>query len=507
MPQLLSKTKYLNGRQCLRYLWVLFNDPKRVLATDASTQYIFDQGHVVGELAKQLYPDGIEVPQDSFSGNIDQTKRLLKERKPLFEAGILAGNLYSRVDVLYPADDESWDIIEVKSSTSVKDIHIQDAAYQRYCCMKMGLNIRKCYIAVINNQYVREGEIDPQGLFNIHDITEEVLAISDDIPNQVEEMFEAIDRKTCPEMIIGPHCRDPYECPLEECWEHLPEGNVFTLYYGGKKSFDLYDRGIVSVKDIPVDYKLSEKQAIQKQSLATGEAYLDKEAIKGFLASLEYPLYYMDFETINPAVPLFDGTRPYQATPFQFSVHVVRDGHSQPEHYSFLAEGTQDPRPAFLTNLKKVIGDTGSIVIYNAGFETAILTDLTKNLTTSGVEYKDWRGVLSVTAQPVSQHNEWLKGILERIVDLLTPFRNFSYYHPIQNGSASLKAILPALTGKAYKELAIADGQLASMQFERVTYGEVSDEERDKVRSDLEKYCSLDTEGMIWIVDKLRELI
>jgi len=486
MPQLLSKTKYLNGRQCLRYLWVLFNDPDRVPAPDANTQYIFDQGHVVGELAKKLFPDGIDVPQGSFMGNINQTKELLKERKPLFEAGILASNLYSRVDVLYPVDDGSWDIIEVKSSTSIKDVHIQDAAYQRYCCIQLGLNIRKCYISLINNQYVKDGEIDPEGLFNIQDITEEILATSGDIPDQVEEMYEVIDRETCPEMIIGPHCKDPYECPLEECWEHLPEDNVFTLYYSGKKSFDLYDKGIMSIQDIPGDFKLSGKQLIQKESLETEETHLDKEAIKGFLTSLEYPLYYMDFETINPAVPLFNGTRPYQQIPFQFSVHVVREEHSNPEHYSFLAEGTQDPRLGLLEELRNVLGESGSVIVYNQGFEEGILKNLGK-------------------AFP--EHEQWVNRIISRMEDLLTPFRNFDYYNQNQKGSASLKAVLPVVTGKGYEDLDIAEGQLASMLFEKVTYSEVSDEERAKVRSDLEKYCALDTEGMTWIVGKFGELV
>ena len=486
MPQLLTKTKYLSGLQCLRYLWVLFNDPDRVPAPDRNTQYGFDQGHLVGELAKKLFPDGIDVPQEGFMGNIDQTIRLMEERRPLFEAGILADNLYSRIDVLYPADDESWDIIEVKSSTSVKDIHIRDAAYQRYCCMKMGLNIRKCYIITINNQYVKDGEINPEGLFNTNDITDDVLAISDNIPNQVEEMFEVINRERCPEMIIGSHCHDPYDCPLEECWEHLPEGNVFTLYRSGKKSFGLYDKGIMSIKDIPGDYKLSEKQVIQKESLVTGETHLDKKAINDFLASLEYPLHYMDFETINPAVPLFDGTRPYQHTPFQFSVHVVREPHLTPEHYSFLAEGTQDPRPRLLEELQKNLSDVGSIIIYNKGFEEGVLKDLGKAF----LEY-----------------DNWVNQVISRMVDLLIPFRNFDYYHPSQKGSASLEAVLPAVTGKGYEGLDIADGKLASILFEKVTYNEAPDEERFTVRSDLEKYCALDTEGMIWIVDKLRMLV
>lgn len=485
MNTLLSKTKYITGLQCPRLIWTQFHEPEKIPETDPVTQHIFDQGHLVGELAKKLFPGGIDISTEDFMGNISNTIDLLKNRKPLFEAGILTGNLYSRVDILCPTGEEEWDIVEVKSSTSVKGVHIDDVAYQRYCCTQSGLNIRKCYLALINNQYVRDGEIDPEGLFNLHDITDDVLAISDDIPNQVEEMFEVIDRETCPEMIIGPHCRDPYECPLEECWEHLQEGNVFTLYYSGKKSFDLYDRGIVSIKDIPSDYKLSEKQAIQKESLVTGETHLDKEAIKGFLASLAYPLYYMDFETINPAVPLFDDTRPYQHTPFQFSVHVVRDAHSNPEHYSFLTEGTQDPRPRLLEELQKILGDSGSIIAYNKGFEEGILKNLGKAL---------------------PEYESWVTQILSRMVDLLTPFRNFDYYHPSQKGSASLKAVLPTVTGKGYDNLDIADGKLASILFEKVTYSEVSDKERNKVRSDLEKYCALDTEGMIWIVDKLNDL-
>ena len=482
---LLTKTKYINGLQCPKYLWVLFNDPGRVPAPDANTQYTFDQGHVVGELAKKLFPDGIDVPQTSFRDNIDQTIQLMKERKPLFEAGILAGNLYSRLDILCPANEDEWDIVEVKSSTRVKDVHIDDLSFQKICCEEAGLTIGKCYIVYINNKYVRNGEIDSSQLFIRADLTPEVENISVDIRDKIKSMLQVALLGECPEVIIGPHCREPYDCPLEECWEHLPESDVFSLYYSGKKAFDLYNMGIVSIKDIPSDYKLSDKQVIQKESLITGEAHLDNDAIKGFLSSLEYPLYYMDFETINPGVPLFNGARPYQNIPFQFSVHVVSDEHSEPKHLSFLAEGTQDPRPKLLKELQKALGDRGSIITYNKGFEEGILRGL---------------------AETFPGCKEWVNQVITRIVDLLTPFRNFDYYHPAQNGSASLKSVLPAVTGKGYENLDIAEGMLASIKYEKVTYGEVSDEERNKVRSDLEKYCSLDTEGMIWIVEKLKEL-
>ncbi len=487
MPfKLLSKSKYMTGLQCPRLIWIKFHEPEKIPEPDPCTQYIFDQGHLVGELAKKLFPEGIDISTDNFMGNISNTKNLLKSRKPLFEAGILAGKLYSRIDILSPAVEEEWDIVEVKSSTGVKDVHISDVAYQRYCCNQPGLNIRKCFLALINNQYVKNGEIDPEGLFNIHDVTDQVEEASVGMQDRIDRILEVINQETCPEMIIGPHCRDPYECPLTDCWDSLPEHNIFTLYYGGKKSFAMYDNGIVTVGEIPDDYKLNDKQRIQQACVVNGEPYVDKEAIQDFLSSLQYPLYYLDFETIGPAIPLFDGVRPYQNIPFQYSVHVVQDEQSPPAHYSFLASGTDDPRPALLAELQKVLGDSGSIITYNKGFEEGILRDL---------------------AEVFPEYNDWIDQVCSRLVDLLVPFRNFDYYHPAQKGSASLKAVLPAITGRGYEDLDISDGQLASITFLAATYGDMPEEEREKVISDLEEYCGRDTEGMIWIVEKLRGLI
>jgi len=321
---LLSKSLYLNGLQCPRYIWIQFHEPERIPEPDSVTQHIFDQGHEVGYLAKKLFPGGIDIPQDDFMGNIEKTNELLNDRKPLFEAGILADKLYSRVDILSPAGEDQWDIFEVKSSTSVKDVHINDVAFQRHCCSQYGLNIRNCNLVLINNQYVRNGEIDPKGLFNIHDVTDKVDEASIGIQDKIDNIIEVVNRDTCPEMVIGPHCRDPYECPLTDCWEHLPEHSVFSLYWGGKKAFEMYNNGVLTVSDIPVDYGLNGKQLIQQAAVVSGEPHIDKEAIREFLSLLEYPLYYLDFETIGPAIPLFDGVRPYQDVPFQYSLHVVQ---------------------------------------------------------------------------------------------------------------------------------------------------------------------------------------
>jgi hypothetical protein len=485
MPyKLLSKSKYLSGLQCPKYLWIQVNEPERIPETDPVTQYIFDQSHLVGELAKRLFPGGIDIPTDDFMGNIRQTEELLEQRKPLFEAGILAESIYSRVDILSPSNENSWDLIEVKSTTSVKDVHLDDVSFQKHCCEMLGLKIEKCFLMHINNQYVKEGEIDPQKFFTLQDITGEVEERSNGIQDRIADMLEVISAPICPDVTIGKHCSDPYDCALNECWEFLPEYSVFKLYYGGKKSFDLFSNGIITISEIPESYKLNDKQRIQQACEISGKPHVDREGISNFLGTLQYPLYYLDFETVGPAVPLFDGTRPYQAIPFQFSLRVAENGGANPKHFSFLASGTGDFRPTFLAELKNVLGDTGSVVVYNQGFEEGILKEL---------------------ALAFPEYGGWVNRVRERLVDLLSPFRQFHYYNPLQKGSASLKSVLPALTGKGYEDLVISDGQAASIAFQAVTYGNVSEEERNKVRLDLEKYCGLDTEGMIWIVDSLRD--
>ena len=481
---LLSKTRYLNGMQCLKYLWILSHEPEKIPVLDMATKYMFDQGHLVGDLAKRLFPGGIDIPTDDFMGNIRRTEELLEKRKPLFEAGILTEGIYSRVDILNPSNVNGWDLIEVKSTTSVKDVHLDDVSFQKYCCEKLGLKIQKCLLMHINNQYVKEGEIDPQKFFTLEDITGKVEQSSNGIQDRIADMLGVISATTCPEVTIGKHCSDPYDCALTECWAFLPEYNIFKLYYGGKKSFDLFDSGIITIREIPDSYKLNDKQRIQQACELSGKPYVDREGISNFLDTLQYPLYYLDFETVGPAVPLFDGTRPYQAIPFQFSLHVAENDGAKPKHFSFLASGTGDFRPTFLAELKNVLGDAGSIVVYNQGFEEGILKEL---------------------ALAFPEYHDWVNRVRERLVDLLSPFRQFHYYNPLQKGSASLKSVLPALTGKGYEDLDISDGQAASIAFQAVTYGNVFEEERNKVRSDLEKYCGLDTEGMIWIIASLRD--
>src|SRR5208283_1994248 len=289
----------------------------------------------------------------------------------------------------------------------------------------------------------------------------------------------------CPEIQIGKQCDSPYTCPLHEnCWSFLPPQNVLELYYDTKgRGWDLLKRGVLRIADIPENYPLSDKQEIQRAVAISGRPHIKRTQIEAFLKNLQHPLHFLDFETFSTAIPMFDGTRPYEQIPFQFSLHIVRKAGAKPEHRKFLAEGRNDPRSEFMRQLKSAVEPHGSIVVFNAPFE---------------------KGLMKKCADALPEYASWVAAVNRRVVDLLIPFRGFNFYHPNQSGSASLKQVLPALTGKGYEHLAIKEGETAGREFLRVTFGDVSESERKRVRRALEKYCGMDTEGMLWILDALR---
>lgn len=240
-----------------------------------------------------------------------------------------------------------------------------------------------------------------------------------DIEHKIVDILNFISLNNEPEIEIGEYCKKPFECPMKEhCWAFLPEGSVYDLYYGGKKSFDLFQSGVLKISDIPDDYNLSANQEIQKACAVNDQVHINKEKIKGFLDSLSYPLYYLDFETINPVVPPYKGIKPYQKVPFQFSLHIQEAENEDAEHVSLLAEGIENPFPEILQSLKDNLSNTGDIIVYNASFEEGILKDGAEMYP----EYSDW----------------YESNILPRIKDLLAPFRSFYYYDSKQKGSMSI---------------------------------------------------------------------
>jgi hypothetical protein len=486
-PPVLSKSTYVQGLQCEKLLWFRYNARDQLQPPGAQTQAVFDQGHEVGGWAKRLFPDGLEVAPGTADFDVvcGETQRLLPLRRPLFEAGFRAASGYARADILNPVDD-AWDLIEVKSSSGVKDVHLEDIAFQAHVCAAAGLTIRRCHLLHINSQYARQGEVDPRKLFTQVDVTPQVSSLQAGIEVRISAFSRVIGAAEPPAVRIGLHCRTPYVCPMTHvCWRFLPEHNVTTLYRGGKKAFKFLEQEITEIIRIPESAALGRSQQIQKAAVLSNEIQADPGEIRLFLNRMEYPIHYLDFETMAAAVPVFDGLRPFEQIPFQFSLHIVRRPGAEPEHHSFLAEGRDDPRPEFMDALAGAIGPSGSIVAYNASFE---------------------RGVLAGCARALPRHSTWEQSLRPRIVDLLDPFRRFHCYHPAQHGSASIKAVLPALTGRNYDSLAIGEGGTASLEFFRATFTEVSAAERARVRKNLEEYCHLDTMAMVWLVARLQEL-
>jgi len=444
----ISKSKFLNGLQCSKLLWHAYNAKHLISEPDDSQQAIFDQGHEVGELAKRLFPGGIEVGQGilDIETVLKLSQKAILQRKPMFEAAFAYEGGYARVDILNPVDEDAWDIIEVKSSTSVKDVHVQDLAFQSFVYAGAGLKIRRCFLMHIDSDYVRQGDLDPHKLLKQVDVTAKVVALSQQIEPHLSEMSRIIRLKTSPEVDIGKHCDSPYECPMHDhCWKHLLPDNPLTLYRGKEKGFELLADGIQSIINIPENYPLNPKQMIQREAARSGQPHISERAIWQFLRQLEYPLYYLDFETFGAALPLFNNTSPYEQIPFQFSLHVQAKPGGKTKQYSYLAKGRTDPRRKFIEALRKVMGESGSIITYNAPFE---------------------KGMLDAIAKVYPEHQPWVKQIKDRVVDLLLPFRAFRYYHPSQRGKCSLKSVLPALTGKSYSELDIKEGGTASREFQ-----------------------------------------
>ncbi len=490
----LTKTDYVNGLTCPKSLWLAFNAPGRLPKADESAQYLMDQGRQIGELARRRYPAGVLLPTGSVRENDQRSRRLADRRVPLFEAGFIhpSGACYARADVLLPIGKDEWDLAEVKSSGSVKEEHLHDVAFQLYCYTGAGLKIRKCSLLLVNTEYERSGEIDPIQFFREEDVTDAVRGVEPTVQPNVGRLLQVTHSRECPEFGRGePFHKDEGGVHEDDSiWKEHPASDISDLYGGGKKVLQLLEAGVFKIRDIPKSVVLTGKQSVQRAAHTSGRTHVDRRKLATFLEGLRYPLHFLDFETIYPALPLFDGTRPYQQIPFQFSVHMVKAPGHKPHHHSFLSLEPTDPRAELLESLRKVIGSEGNLVAYHQSFEMSRLEELARFL---------------------PEHAKWVRAAKGRFVDLLTPFREFAYYNPEQGGSASLKSVLPAITGHGYDGFVIANGSQASLAFLHAAFGtgdgkKASLNEVKEIRRALERYCGQDTEGMVWIVEKLADL-
>jgi len=484
----ISKTKYCAGVQCLKRLYLLVHSPELAAQPDDSAEAIIEQGREVGMLARKLFPGGVEVSERGLDQAIRTTRELIE--KPdvpaIFEGVFEHHNVLVKVDILHRRRDGRWRFVEVKSTTDVKPQHEDDIGIQYRVLRRSGIDVASACLAHVNRNYLYPGgEIDVCRFFKIRNLTRQILKSQPKLTSQLLSEFTVLAMKQAPDIAPGRHCTHPVTCEFfERC--NAPRSNDHIGYLPrihASAVEELEDRGIKSIRDIPDDFELNEIQRRAAECVRSGEPWFEREGLNSELGALKYPLFFMDFESVNPCVPRFAGMHPYDHLCFQYSVHVVRDPGAPPEHFEFLATDVSDPRREFISSLSAGLGDSGSIVVYNAAFESQRLSELVA-----------W----------LPEFGDRINNIQGRLFDLLPVVRNH-VYHPAFAGSYSLKSVLPALVPEmTYDGMEVANGQAAGLAWESLVRGNLNSTERDTVRNALLDYCGQDTLALLRLLQTLR---
>lgn len=495
----LSKSKYCNLWQCPKLLWLNKIKPEEK-TEDPALQARFDEGNVVGDLAMGLFGDFIEVTAFKKDGKLDlnEMMRLTKQYidegvENICEASFSYNGLYCAVDILRK-DGDGYAIYEVKSSTEEKYIYGVDISYQKYVLEHCGVNVTGTYLVCIDSSYIRGDELEIDKLFKVIDMSETVDIEIQNVPSLLRRAEEIMALKDDPDIDIGLHCRDPYECAFwEHCTKHLPSPSGFDLYsMRFKKMIEYYNQGIVSYDDLLNNGKI--KNEIQlRQILFTNtnqEPYIDKDNIRKFLDTLSYPLYFLDFETMQQVIPQYKGTSPYDQIPFQYSLHYIEHEGGELKHKEFLAESGVDPRRALAERLCEDIPMNVCVTAYNKGFECGRIKELAR-------AFPD-----------LATH---LLNINDNMADFLVPFRSGYYYNKAMalGGKFSIKIVLPALFPDDpelnYHNLeGVHNGTEAMTIFPRIK--DLPPDEQQKARHNLLKYCELDTYAMVKLWEDLERV-
>lgn len=490
---MLTKSGFIKYIQCPKRLW-LYKNRKDLLPEeiDLALQKRFDEGGEVEVYAYQLFLDGIMAHQNDIEQAKRQTKQLIdRGMNTIFQATITAGSLFCRADIIdFDKENKQWDIYEIKSSTQVKPIHLPDLAFQKICFEQSGLKIGKLYVIHVNNQYIRKGEINPKELLIIENVTEQVEELIDKTNSDIQSACEILDLTNEPAVEILKQCHNPYDCEfIDYCWQDIPEDSIYNIarYLSEEKLKTLLEQGILQIKDIPDDVITDEKGILHYQAAKNEQVYIDKTAIKEELKKLKYPLYFLDYETFGSTIPLFDGYRPHQNMPFQYSLGIKKSLEGSLEYYEYLSKEWGDTASGVAESLKKQIGDQGNVIVWCAGFE---------------------KGRNEEMAEHYPEYKEFFQNINERIYDLMGIFKQGYYVHKDFHASASLKKVLPVMVPRlSYQDLAIQEGETASLRWRTMVDPNTPQKEREKIYDDLLKYCRLDTLAMAEILKILEKII
>jgi len=468
---MLSKTDFLWYLDAPMHLWARAHDQIEVKTVTAFEQHLIQQGQQVEALAEQ-YIQTFLLPKDA-------------DLELIWQPSYDDGRFEIRADaLLWDRQADLYDLYEIKSSTSIHKDHVYDLAFQ-VLLLESQINLRQAFIIHINKAYQLEDALDLESFFVVSSLSEKITEQRSTI-NQLREEAYTITQMPNPKPEFA--CTKPQSCPCPSlCHPDLPERPIYEIPYIGKKAVTLREMGVTAIEDIPESFNLNTKQRKFQNAVKSGKPIIDCQAIETSLKDLKYPLYFLDYETFNPAVPLFSTYHPYEHIVFQFSLFIIENPGDEPKHYETLITSHEDPAPKLVPRLFNHLKPDGSVIVWNQSFEKNRNQDL---------------------AAHCPQFLAQLLGVNDRLFDLMRIFWDGHYVHPDFHGSVSLKAVLPVLCPQMrYEELAISNGEQAMLTWYWLQTGQIPPEEEPALREAMKTYCRLDTYGMIAILEKLQETL
>lgn len=487
----LSKSSYLSGNQCYLKLW--YDSRERELASppDANLRSVLDTGLEVRRLARKRHLVGHYIGQvhPHVRSVLEKTRKVIEAGTVpvLFEATFTHENVLVRVDILERLARGGWRLCEVKSTGDVKEVHLQDVAIQLWVLRGAGLDVREAEVITLNRDYVFDGTgLDPNALFKRHSVTDKTEALQEIVSTRVKEMLSVLNRSTAPDIAPGAHCFTPYECPYyAHCTRNFvrPDHSIGELpFLHGSRRAQLEEAGIEEIRDIPHEFPLTSLQAAVREAVRRQRAVV-RDGVSPMLAELTPPIHYLSLQTFTSAIPRFAGTRPFEAIPFQFSIHTAhRDASLGSTHY--LHEHNGNPRTEIADRLIEAVGTEGSICTYSHSERTT----------------------LNALAAALPEHTEELTAITERLFDMLPVVRD-SYYHPEFRGSFSMDSVLPVLVpGMDFGDLEIRDRMTATAQYVQALRS-TSQSERQQIFTSLRGYCHRNTLAMVRLRNALLKVM
>ncbi len=493
MKNILSKSDFLKYLQCPKYFWLHKHKPEVLGAQtlDEFAQQIIEQGNEVEVWARKLFPEGVMVESKREQAGVDTKKLLEAGHQTIFQATFEADGFYAMVDVLtWDEAGNYWVISEVKGTTSKeikREEHCIDACFQKLVMEKAGSKVGQVNLLELNKEFRKDGEIIPKLLIQSTDITQNIEELSGNVEIQMSDALRLMQNSEEPRVCNCIYESRGNQCPaFKYCHPDVPDYSVHDICRIGvskKKLREMIDNDWLRIEDIPLDYELSNTQQPQVHATITGENFIDTKNIHEELEKIEFPIYFLDYETYPSAIPVFDGCGPFQQVPFQYSLHILEEPGGKLEHREFLHIENTKPMEALAHQLRSDMGDTGSVIVWNKSFEGGRNTEL---------------------AEAFPDLSEFLHGVNNRFYDLEDIFKAQYYVHKDLKGKTSIKSVLPVLCPElSYKNLNIQNGGMACNSWKEMVFQMEDQTQKNQVAEDLKEYCKLDTFAMVMIWEEV----